>query len=1058
MAKKGNAGNFSEIVLKPVEISVDLNNEKTRGLKVARKLTKSGQDVFDSIEWRKSDTIISDEKGSIISQINDVEVPASWTQLAADILAYKYLRKAGVNTKEGRETSAKQVVHRIANTIADFGEKFNYFASKTDRDIFESELKYILITQRAAFNSPVWFNCGLYHQYKIDNPGGTFYWDFKENKVLTTETAYKNPQCSACFILSIEDSLRGIYDAIKTEAIIFKYGSGSGSNFSTLRSKYERLSGGGISSGMMAFLRVFDRSADSVKSGGTTRRAAKMVVVNIDHPEVVDFINWKVNEEKKAHALIAAGYSSDFNGEAYHTISGQNSNNSVRVTDEFMTAYEQDGEFSTKSVTTGEVVNTYRAREIMDMIASAAWQCADPGLQFDTTTNNWHTCPNTGRINASNPCSEYMFLDNSSCNLASINLLKLYSEDGGFDVTAYRHIARIMIIAQEILVDLSSYPTEDVAKNSHDYRPLGLGYANLGALLMVMGVPYDSVKGTAIAGALTAIMHMHAYKTSAELAAVKGPFDGYLKNRAPMLNVIKMHRDAAYKISETHCPANLLEAARQDSDEALAMGEQFGYRNSQVTVIAPTGTIGLLMDCDTTGIEPDFSIVKFKKLAGGGSMKIVNNSVPRALKNLGYSEAQINDIVSYAIGTATLRGSTPINVNSLKEKGLLEEEIAAIEKSLKGAFDISFVFNRFVIGDDVFKRLTVTDDEEQSPNFSLLKTLGYTQQEIDTSNLIICGTQMIEGAPHLKEEHLSIFDCANKCGTLGKRFLEPMSHVRMMAAVQPFISGAISKTINMPNESTVEDVKDVYVQAWKLGLKALALYRDGSKMSQPLNSKKDADAGEEKQESSKVVYAPIRRKLPDDRSSITHKFNIAGHKGYITVGLYPDGSPGEIFITMSKQGSMISGMVDSFATTISIALQYGVPLSTLVGKFANSRFEPSGFTTNPQIRIAKSIVDYIGRFLASKFLSPDEQTELGIMIDATPSTQQATLNLEAITEKNVSAAAPIVIDSSTDEVVVTNEKSAQSDAPPCPNCGSMTMKTGTCYTCISCGSTTGGCS
>lgn len=1062
--RKSDDVSLSEIALKPVEISVDLPSDKKAkpGLKVTRRFTKEGEDVFSTVTWEKRSSVISDEKGNIISQINDIDVPSSWTQLATDIIAYKYFRKAGLPTKEGRETSVKQPIFRIAHTIADFGEKFGYFASASDRQAYEEELIYLLLTQRAAFNSPVWFNCGLYHQYGIQGQGGSFYWDFKEDKVLETKTAYRNPQCSACFILSVTDTLPGIFELVKTESHIFKYGSGAGANFSTLRSRFERLSGGGYSSGMMSFLRVFDRAAGATKSGGTTRRAAKMVVVNIDHPEIEDFIEWKVKEERKVQILIDAGYESDFNGEAYSTVSGQNSNNSVRITDEFMHAYENDGEWQTRSVTTKEPIKTFKARELMDRIAQAAWKCADPGVQFDTTINEWHTCPNTDRINASNPCSEYMFLDDSACNLASINLGKFINENGEFDIAGYRHACRIMFIGQEIEVDLSSYPTATIAKNSHDYRPLGLGYANLGALLMLKGVPYDSEEGFAIGGALTAIMCGHAYKTSAEIAAVKGPFNGFIRNRAPMLNVMKKHRAAAYKINEKHCPTDLFEAAKQDWDEAVALGEQFGYRNSQATVIAPTGTIGLLMDCDTTGVEPDFALVKFKKLAGGGSMKIVNNAVQQALKNLGYTETQRKEIIDYAVGTGSLDGSTPINRASLVKKGLLDSEIQKIEDSLKSAFDITYAFNRFSLGEDAFNRLGITPEIEQKSGFSFLKHIGFTDSEITKTNEVICGTQMLEGAPHLKVEHYPVFDCANKCGSNGTRYIKAMAHVHMMAAVQPFISGAISKTINMPREATVEDVKDVYIQSWKLGIKALALYRDGSKLSQPLNTKKEEEK-EEKSQETVVVYKPRRRRLSDERQAITHKFSIAGHEGYITVGLYEDGQPGEIFITMAKQGSVISGLMDAFATSISMALQYGVPLSVIIRKFANSRFEPYGFTSNPQIRIAKSIVDYIARYLGIKFLSTAEQQEIGIKSDNPAASSQAPLELET---NGPGVAVPIKLGESEKDVeedqddsdITSPPPATSSDAPPCPTCGSMTTKTGTCYTCLSCGSTTGGCS
>lgn len=1084
------AKDLHNIALKPVEISVDFGTKAKdsrnplgksgkgpKGLTISRYFTKEGVDVFSTVEWDKRQSVITDEKGNVISQITDLEIPKSWSQLATDILAYKYLRKAGVPTSAGRETSAKQAVYRIAHSFADFGSQFGYFASEGERVAFEDELTHILINQKAAFNSPVWFNVGLFHQYNIEGQGGGFYWNFAEEKVLETKSAYRNPQCSACFILSVSDTLPGIFELIKTESHIFKYGSGAGANFSPLRGKEEKLSSGGKSSGAMAFLRVFDRAADAVKSGGTTRRAAKMVVMNIDHPEIEDFINWKVREERKVQAMIDAGYDSDFNGEAYGTVSGQNSNNSVRVTDEFMKAVESDDEWSTRNRTNGEMHKTYKARDLMDQISKAAWQCADPGLQFDTTVNEWHTCPNTDRINASNPCSEYMFLDDSACNLASVNLVKFIDENGKFDIKGYRHACRVLLIAQEIAVDFSSYPTLAIAQNSHDYRPLGLGYANLGTMLMLNGIPYDSEKARAIGGAISAIMTGHAYKTSAEIAAVKGPFAGFAKNRAPMLNVMRKHRAAAYRIDEKACPSDLLEAARQDWDEAVALGEQFGYRNSQATVIAPTGTIGLLMDCDTTGIEPDFALVKFKKLAGGGSMKIVNNAVTKALSNLGYSPSEQREVIDYAVGTGTLNGSTAVNRTSLIAKGMTGTEIDAVEKSLPSAFDIRYVFNRYTIGDEAFTRLGVTSEQEAEIDFSLLSKLGFTESEINQSNQIICGTQMVEGAPHLKPEHYPVFDCASKCGANGTRFLSPMSHVKMMVAVQPFISGAISKTINMPNEATVKDVEEVYLQSWKLGLKAVALYRDGSKLSQPLNVQKKGKEGDPKAEQAEKTvpptgaFTPKRRRMPEERKAITHKFNVAGHEGYLTLGFFEDGQLGELFVTMAKQGSLINGLMDMWAQSVSIALQYGVPTSTWVRKFMNARFEPSGFTRNPQIRIAKSIMDYIGRYIGLKCLTPEEQYDLGL-ISEIPTASNQDVQLESDLSPGTSAQEPEEVDTATAisnttpaenqaQLPLEENKSsskAVSDAPICSKCGSlMRMKTGSCYTCTNCGSVSGGC-
>jgi len=1058
--KRDSANKKVDIALKPVEISVEFPDKNSRqsGLKVNRLNTSSGKDVYSSVSWQRRDSLITDEKGKVISHIKEVEVPDSWSQLATDIIAYKYFRKAGVPSPEGRETSAKETIFRIARSFADFGNKFGYFSTKEDRDVFEDELTYLLLHQKAAFNSPVWFNVGLYHHYGIEGQSGSYYWDFAKEKVLPTKNAYRNPQCSACFILKVEDTLPAIFELLKTESQIFKYGSGSGANFSPLRSRFERLSGGGFSSGMMSFLRVFDRAAGATKSGGTTRRAAKMVVVSIDHPEIEDFIDWKVKEERKAAALIAAGYESDFNGEAYGTVSGQNSNNSVRVTDEFMKACEDDAEWQTRLVTTNEPYKTYKARHLLDKISEAAWQCADPGLQFDTTVNKWHTCPNTDRINASNPCSEYMFLDNSACNLASINLVKFVDEKGDFDVAGFRHACRIIFIAQEIAVDFSSYPTQEVAQNSHDYRPLGLGYANLGTLLMLRGIPYDSDQGRAIAGAITAVMCGHAYKTSAEMAAVKGPFAGFSKNRHPMLNVMQIHRQYAYRIDEKHCPKPLLEAARQDWDEALALGEQFGYRNSQATAIAPTGTIGLLMDCDTTGIEPDFALVKFKKLAGGGSVKIINSAVKKALANLGYTDTEVRNIISYALGSATLNVEAPINRKTLLERGLIESDLEALEKALPTAFELEHVFNPLILGAQTYSRLKA-DKEMEKPDFSLLRFLGFSSQEIAKSNEIICGAQTVEGAPALKEEHLAVFDCANRCGPKGKRFIQPMAHVKMMAAVQPFISGAISKTINLPNEATVDDVRDVYTSSWKLGLKALALYRDGSKLSQPLNTKSEA-GNEDKTDKSEttIVQMPRRRRLPQERQALTHKFQIAGHEGYITVGMFPDGQPGEIFVTMAKQGSVISGLMDAFATSISIMLQYGVPVKDIVRKFINSRFEPYGFTAHPQIKLAKSIVDYIARYLGIKFLDSRGQAELGLISGQTESyASPAQLNLTPSAQDDSPEEDTNAPSSEDQPNPHTATAEVSSDAPPCPNCGSITFKTGSCYTCLSCGSTTGGC-
>ncbi len=1043
---------------------------------ITRRFTTVGSNPFDEIEWEQRSSAIMDEQGNVVHELPDLEVPKSWSQLATDILALKYIRKAGV-PKTGHETGARAVVHRIVHSIREAGEKMGgYFAKGEEADTFEAELAHVLIHQKAAFNSPVWFNCGLYHQYGIQDQGRSWYWNFEANAMSETKNAYEHPQCSACFIQKVHDNLDSIYELVKTEARLFKYGSGTGSNFSPLRAKFEKLSSGGTSSGVMSFLEVFDRGAGATKSGGTTRRAAKMVILDMDHPEITDFINWKVHEEKKAAALIAAGYPADFNGEVYKTVSGQNSNNSVRVTDEFIYAVKNDNDWVTKYRTTGQVHETYKARELWNMIAQAAWASADPGIQYDTTINAWHTCPNTERINASNPCSEYMFLDDSACNLASINLAKYLLDDGGFDMDGYRHTIKVITTAQEILVDFSSYPTQTIGQNSHDYRPLGLGYANLGTLLMLMGIPYDSDKGRAIAGALTAVLTGKAYQTSSEIAARIGPFSGYGKNQKPFLRVMRKHRAAAYALNPDDAPPDMLNAAQQAWDEALRAGEQYGYRNAQATVIAPTGTIGLLMDCDTTGIEPDFALVKLKKLAGGGFFKIVNQSVPEALRRLGYSEGHVAEIVRYATGSMSLEGAPHINTQTLTEKGLTQDDLIAIEGALHFTFELEQAFAPWVLGQATLERLGLSEQAKQT-DFSLLHSLGFTKEQIAEASDIICGRGTVEGAPHLKAEHLPVFDCANKCGKYGTRFIAPMGHVKMMAAAQPFISGAISKTVNMPQAATVEEVAEIYMQGWKLGLKAIALYRDGSKHSQPLNITKDKV--EKAEEQTKIIYRPLRHKMPDERRAITHKFNIAGHKGYLTVGLFEDGTPGELFITMSKEGSTISGMMDAFATAVSIALQYGVPLRTFINKFAHMRFEPAGFTNHPQIRIAKSMIDYIFRWMAWRFMSIEDQRQVGVNF-----TEEQTRVTKTLTDKIEAERIPtfdpptgkLLQRDTGNETPVTPvqqgllsaepEDSAQkqalnfsfnndADAPGCADCGAIMVRNGTCYKCMNCGSTSG---
>jgi ribonucleoside-diphosphate reductase alpha chain len=1067
---------------------------------VSRFFTTPGTHPFDEITWEKRNSKIINEKGETIFELKEVEVPAEWSQLATDIVVSKYFRKAGV-PETGHEVSVKQVVTRIAHSLREAGEEFgNYFDTKAEADTFEHELMYLLSTQRAAFNSPVWFNCGLYHQYKIKGGRGNWYYDFTKGAVQQAENNYVHPQCSACFIQGVHDDLMDMFDLIKAEATLFKYGSGTGSNFSAIRGKGEKLSGGGYSSGLLSFLKVFDAAAGSIKSGGTTRRAAKMVCLDMDHPEIEDFINWKVREERKVAALVAAGYSSDFNGEAYGTVTAQNSNNSVRVTDAFMKAVEENGEWQTINRTNGKVADTYQARELWRQVCEAAWACADPGVQYDTTINDWHTSANTDRIYASNPCSEYMFLDDSACNLSSLNLVKFLDEDGQFDIEAYRHGIRIMFVAQEILVDFSSYPTKPIAQNSHDYRPLGLGYANLGTLLMRKGIAYDSAESFAITGALTAILTGHAYLVSAEMAARKGAFNGYAQNEQPMLRVMRKHRDAAYEIDAELCPETLLEAAREDWDNAVAAGEKHGYRNAQATVIAPTGTIGLLMDCDTTSIEPDFALVKFKKLAGGGYFKIVNQSVPGALENLGYTESEIKDIITYAVGSASLENSPFINKESLLARGLTKADLKKIEQQLVTTFELAHVFNQTVVSEESLEAGGLKKNAFADPTFDYLRAIGFSAKEIEEANKAICGMMTVEGAPHLKDEHLSIFDCANKCGKYGKRFIEPMGHVRIMAAAQPFISGAISKTVNLPFETSVEEISDIYLQGWKLGLKAIAMYRDGSKLSQPLNSAGTKDKDETKDETTEAVEAiaqmvpagavsVTRRRLPDERQAITHKFSVGGHEGYITIGLFEDGTPGEMFVTMSKQGSTLSGLMDAFATAISVSLQYHVPLEVFVNKFSHMRFEPSGMTNNPNIRIAKSILDYIFRWMGMKFLDKEAHIQLGYSnmakpADATPKSEEQTpvqISVDTIQEKAVatpvaSSPAPTVLEtkiappssinqsvrlSITEEAApkVRNAKQfmfdAMGDAQSCSTCGGIMTRNGACYVCRDCGLTSG---
>ena len=898
--------------------------EKRAGLSFKRFFTKAGRHPYDELTWELRSAIINDERGQPVFEQHGIEVPTTWSQTATNIVASKYFR--GQLGAPDRERSVRGLISRVVDTIRDCADAQGYFATAEDLQNFSEELTHLLVTQKAAFNSPVWFNVGI----------------------------EKHPQASACFINSVNDTMESILGLAKTEGMLFKFGSGTGSNLSGIRSSKERLAGGGTASGPVSFMRGYDAFAGVIKSGGKTRRAAKMVILNTDHPDIEEFINSKADEERKAWALIDAGYDGSFNvkGGAYDSVFFQNANHSVRATDEFMRAVVEDREWKTRYVISGDPCETLRARDLMKKMAEAAWQCGDPGMQFDTTINDWHTCPNTARINASNPCSEYMFLDDTACNLASLNLMKFRKEDGEFDTEAFKAACRTVITAQEILVDNASYPTPAIDRNSHDYRPLGLGYANLGVLLMDRGLPYDSDAGRAYAAAITALMHGEACAQSARVSGAMGAFAGYAKNAEPMLRVIDKHRQHAHMIDSTLVPRELLQSALTVWDEAYTLGIQHGYRNSQVTVLAPTGTIGFMMDCDTTGIEPDIALVKYKKLVGGGVMKIVNQSVPGVLRKLGYDAGQVDETLKYI-------------------------------------------------------------DEKE----------------------------MIEGAPHIKEEHLPVFDCAFPPAN-GKRSIYYMGHVKMMAAVQPFLSGAISKTVNMPTDATPEEMANAYIESWRLGLKAVAVYRDGCKRSQPLStSKHEMKAVAEAAVA--VEPRPARRKLPDERHSITHKFSIAGHEGYITVGMYEDGTPGEIFLVMAKEGSTISGLMDAFATSISIALQYGVPLEALVEKFSHVRFEPSGFTKNSEIPYAKSITDYIFRSLASKFLSVEHQEAVGVR------TTGASLKPES---------APAIARGSgggSSEPTTAGAFKAQTDAPSCHYCGSIMVRNGSCYRCANCGSTSG---
>ncbi|MFA4973762.1 MAG: vitamin B12-dependent ribonucleotide reductase [bacterium] len=1068
------------------------------GMEIQRRFTRRGANPLDELKYEKRASLITDPDGSVVFRMDDAEIPEPWSQLATDILVSKYFRKRGV-PGVGFETSARQVVERITKTIANGGvEQGGYFASTEDAEAFEAELSYMLINQIGAFNSPVWFNCGLYHSYGIEGSGGNWYWDPKEKKFRQTLNSYQQPQCSACFIQSVSDDLMSIFNLAGNEAKLFKYGSGTGTNFSALRSKYERLSGGGTSSGLMSFLEVLDRGAGATKSGGTTRRAAKMVCLDADHPEITDFVDWKVNEEKKVAALIEAGYTADFNGEAYKTVSGQNSNNSVRASDDFMYAAINDEQWETRYRTTGEVHEKLSARDLMHRISYATWACADPGLQFDTTINKWHTCKASGRINSSNPCSEFMFVDDSACNLASINLMKFYDEESGvFDVEGFEHACRIFTTAQEILVDFSSYPTEAIARNSHLFRPLGLGYANLGTLLMVNGFPYDSDEGRALCATITAIMTGVAYRTSSEIASRIGAFDEYAKNRESMLDVIRMHRDAAYAIPPQGCPRYLLDAAREQWDRCLADGERQGFRNAQVTVLAPTGTIGLLMDCDTTGIEPDFTLVKFKKLAGGGYFKIVNRSVQMALRKLGYAKHEIDEMIAYMQGTANLTDSPHINEHSLRDKGFNEEDLARVVRALPGIYSLPYAFNANVLGKEAMARFGFTEEQYDAKDFNLLRSLGFSEAQIDEAGLHICGCMTIEGAPHLKPEHLAVFDCANKCGASGERFIAPMAHIKMMAAAQKFISGAISKTVNLTRETTAEEVEKIYIEAWRQGLKAVALYRDGSKMAQPLSAtakelkkKLDTSPAEDGLAAAAQTQPVLKRsRLPKKRRGFTQEARLGGHKVYLRTGEYEDGTLGELFIDMHKEGAAFRSLMNCFAIAISLGLQYGVPLEEYVDCFTFTRFEPQGVCDHPNIKMATSVIDYIFRVLGMEYLgrtdfvqvkpTRDEdlkmQMESSTAIDRNEKSEKKGCCEEKKQRAAVAVTKPALASSSdglqttASQAVVVSIADAKraslgvtsqltsmmGDAPFCDQCGHVTVRNGACYKCMNCGSSMG---
>ncbi|MGB3305542.1 MAG: adenosylcobalamin-dependent ribonucleoside-diphosphate reductase [Thermomicrobiales bacterium] len=1188
-----------------------------QGLRIPRRFTQAGTDPFTQVEWTRRTSRIANPDGSVVFEMPDAEVPAAWSQVATDIMVSKYFRKAGVpqldaegqpvlddagNPVLGPERSARQVIHRLAGTWRWWGEQHGYFATADDAQAFEDELKYMLATQMAAPNSPQWFNTGLAWAYGITGPAqGHFYVDPANPEVVQQSAdAYTRPQPHACFIQNVGDDLvndGGIMDLWVREARLFKYGSGTGTNFSKIRGEGEPLSGGGSSSGLMSFLKVGDRAAGAIKSGGTTRRAAKMVVLDADHPDIEQFVDWKPREELKVAAMVEGmkhltpaqqarakelglDLTYDFNGEAYGTVSGQNSNNSVRLTNDFIEAVRDDRDWNLIRRTDGGVYKTIRARDLWKRIAEAAWQSADPGVQFDTTINEWHTSPEGGRINASNPCSEYMFLDNTACNLASLNLVKFLDvETGSFHIDAFRHAVRLWTVVLEISVLMAQFPSREIARRSYDYRTLGLGYANLGTALMILGLPYDSDEARAWTGVVTALLTGESYAASAELASVLGPFPEYEKNAPHMLRVIRNHRRAAYDapkdeyedlsvlpmpIDQALAPADLRDAAQHAWDTALERGERHGYRNAQVTLLAPTGTIGLLMDCDTTGIEPDFALVKFKKLAGGGYFKIANGSLAPALKRLGYNEQERREILTYVLGTLTLDGAPHVNRDSLMAKGLTAGDIDRIEKALPAAFELGFAVNAWTLGAEALERLGLTREQASAPGFDLLRAVGFTREQVAEANDVICGAMTVEGAPHLQPEHYAVFDTANKSGRKGTRFIAYTGHLLMMAAAQSFLSGAISKTINMPHEASVADVEDAYLAAWEHGVKAMAIYRDGSKLSQPLSNRSEARASDdtetvkaavedavatavaakdaeiaalrsrlaeleaEKAASPRTSVAatttqatlpgmpsiPVRRRLPAKRHGFTQEARIAGHKLYLRTGEYEDGTLGEIFIDMHKEGAAFRSMINSFAIAISKGLQYGVPLEEFVDTFTFVRFEPQGMVSgHPNIKLATSVIDFVFRVLGLEYLgrtdlvqvaetsgsvdqtgehrdllpaheadgrgvgpspaqriaSPDAPTVpvTAPAPDGQRDTPLASLAAPNGTASGAASSAPTLVAPRPEEsptrnaaAAATNAPDAQlgdmmGDAPFCDVCGHITVRSGTCYTCLNCGNSLG---